>query len=552
MKKIISAFCCLAIVFTTFCFSGCSSKAFPNCIGFVLNNIEVFFEDDNIDTISLASISNISYKSEDLKDYDHVVNTGETFELSFILNNPQNDTILNITLDDSIDGKNKVYSSQSEKYNIKDITTEYIEEKDTYYTYVTLVITSCDIETERLIKIKEIDFVRNKKDKKSKCDDNSIREVKIFTKIQTQNLTLTTNKSSLKLNELAELSIVKSPENASMEDIIYSVTNNKQSLQIVGNTVKCVNDSISEPVTIKATLDGVDSNEITIYPNTPIDSFEQLNSIRNYSSGYFYLTADIDFLNQSWEPITAFTGVLNGCNYTLKNLTIQQNNAVAALLNENYGTIRNLNFSNANVTGYNVGVVCSKNYGFITKCSIIGTVNVVGPAGQTWSHAGLVCAYNYNSIEQCSTSGFVNGNGQSILGGIAAYNMRNGNILPVIKNCFTNVSCNSGLYNGGIVGSNVYSGTIQNCLSITSSNITGASSSQINNCKIENCLVVGSDAVVCHDVQPAYIVNSYAYSIAQENLNNKEYYINTLKFSEQVWNFDNINYSQGKYPILLI
>ena len=131
----------------------------PVCIGYKINNKETFFDEENSilktsQSFSVDKIDFVSYGAEDLKNYDHVVNTNEKFEVSFIIKNPKKDTILSITIDDSFDGKNKIYSSQSEKYHIKDITTEFNENKNTYYTYVTITITSCDVETERYLKIK--------------------------------------------------------------------------------------------------------------------------------------------------------------------------------------------------------------------------------------------------------------------------------------------------------------------------------------------------------------------------------------------------------------
>ncbi len=64
---------------------------------------------------------------------------------------------------------------------------------------------------------------------------------------------------------------------------------------------------------------------------TPVSSPEDLSNIRNDLSGNYYLTGDIDLSGyENWEPIgtqsAPFTGMLDGCGYVIRNLTIAGRN----------------------------------------------------------------------------------------------------------------------------------------------------------------------------------------------------------------------------------
>lgn len=554
MKKIISYIVVILLFVSTIPLSGCSSsKNAPSCIGFVLNGVEVFFDENTAPTnpISVAK----AYSTTDLEKYDYIANTGETFELSFIIKNPKNDSILKLNLDDSVDGKNKVYSSQSEKYNIKDITTEYIEDKDTYYTYVTLVITSCDIETERFITITEIDFARNNKDKKAKCDKDKIRDVKVFTKIATQNLNLSSTSNALKLNETATLSISKNPTNASMDDVVFTVTQNSSAFEVVGNTVKCLNNSLSsQGIKIKATLDGVDSNEITIYPNCPVSSLSDLNAIRNNPSNHYYLTQDIDMLSQKWTPIAEFNGGLDGKGFKLSNFYVDETgaDAIASLIITNNGEIKNLTIENATLLArVRAGAFSAYNYGIIKNCSTYGTIEIKNSPHAGVSRAGFIASINYNTIERCLGSGTISGY-LVMRGGICGAQEIDPqkNFTPIIKNCFANVTlpdANDFIEPGGIVGENV--SPVENCFAVSDSGIVG-NVPLFNNNKIVNCVVLGSDKLINQTTNNPILINSFAYTTGDIKLNSAEFYTSTLGWDANIWDLTDLDYSAGKYPKL--
>lgn len=557
MKKIISYIVVILLFVSTIPLSGCSTnKNSPSCIGFVLNGVEVFF-DENTDPTNPISVAK-AYSTTDLEKYDYIANTGETFELSFIIKNPKNDSILKLNLDDSVDGKNKVYSSQSEKYNIKDITTEYIEDKDTYYTYVTLVITSCDIETERFITITEIDFARNNKDKKAKCDKDKIRDVKVFTKIATQSLTLSSTSNALKLNETATLSISKNPTNASMDDVVFTITQNSSAFEVVGNTVKCLNNSLSsQGIKIKATLDGVDSNEITIYPNCPISTLSELNWMRTNPNNFFYLTQNIDMQNHDWPPIAEFNGGLDGKGFKLSNFYVDETGAeaIASLIITNNGEIKNLTIENATLLArVRAGVFSAYNYGSITNCSVNGTIEITGSPHSGAGRAGFITSINYNTIEKCSASGSITGS-LTMRGGICGTQESDPskNLFPIIKNCFANttiVDALDGIKGGGLVGENV--GDIQNCLAVSSAGIIGKTNTLFGPTSITNSIVLGSAWVINSEPNTfySYLSTAYGFETGDAKLNSIDFYTQTLGWDANIWDLTDLDYSAGKYPKL--
>ena len=59
----------------------------------------------------------------------------------------------------------------------------------------------------------------------------------------------------------------------------------------------------------------------------PISNVSDLISIKNNPNGKFFLTQDINLEWIEWTPIPNFSGILDGNNYSLKNLKITATNA---------------------------------------------------------------------------------------------------------------------------------------------------------------------------------------------------------------------------------
>ncbi len=216
----------------------------------------------------------------------------------------------------------------------------------------------------------------------------------------------------------------------------------------------------SGTVTITAqTADGTkDSSTITVTDFKqliPISTKEELNAIRNNTSGRYYLTNDIIFTSNDfeaggafynngagWIPIDSFTGYLNGNHYSIQNLTVKSATN-SGLFNEiQYGTITNLEMINANINASNhAGTIAATVYWTIienckgSNSSINGYYSggIVGFSGSSkinnstndslvngkYCAGGIVGDLSFSDVYFCKNTGTVNGNNVYAVGGIA-------------------------------------------------------------------------------------------------------------------------------------
>ena len=149
---------------------------------------------------------------------------------------------------------------------------------------------------------------------------------------------------------------------------------------------------------------------------------------------YFKLTANIDLKAHPWLAIGGgeymnssydskykkfrFYGNIDGANHTVRNMTVIGGDGAGFISNLDMGTVSNLNFENANVSGgNNVGIVCGiENYrSRITSCSVSGTVSgtlFVGGITGSLNACGI--------ISNCSVQADIDA--QRFCGGIAGAN----------------------------------------------------------------------------------------------------------------------------------
>ena len=181
---------------------------------------------------------------------------------------------------------------------------------------------------------------------------------------------------------------------------------------------------------------------------TIIKTADDLDNIRNNLSGKYILMNDIDLSGIDWEPIgksgNAFTGVLEGNGFVIRNLHINSTSNYVGLFGySNGGAINNIGLENVNLIGNNYvgGLV-----GFIyqgTKISncyvtgnITGNLNVGGITGFTQFGGTIDYVYVNANIKGVKT-----------VGGIA------GDLKSTVTNSFAlgRISGDSGV--GGIGGS---------------------------------------------------------------------------------------------------
>ena len=170
----------------------------------------------------------------------------------------------------------------------------------------------------------------------------------------------------------------------------------------------------------------------------------------------------IGTLNLNWSDVSRpFSGVFDGQNHTISNLTCTSNtNGYAGLFGNFDGTVQNLILRDAQITveGLQAAAVVCENYkGRVLNCAMIGgSVKGKGVAG------GVVC-YNRGTVENCYATGDVtslSGGRVCYAGGVVGYNYTEG----TVQSCYAAGRVESEKHAGGAVGGNY--GTVQNCVAL--------------------------------------------------------------------------------------
>ena len=169
----------------------------------------------------------------------------------------------------------------------------------------------------------------------------------------------------------------------------------------------------------------------------------------------------IGTLNMNWSDVSRpFSGVFDGQNHTISNLTCTSNtNGYAGLFGNFDGTVQNLILRDAQITveGQAAAVVCENYKGQVLNCAMIGgSVKGKGVAG------GVVC-YNRGTVENCYATGDVtslSGGRVCYAGGVVGYNYTEG----TVQSCYAAGRVESEKHAGGAVGGNY--GTVQNCVAL--------------------------------------------------------------------------------------
>ena len=192
----------------------------------------------------------------------------------------------------------------------------------------------------------------------------------------------------------------------------------------------------------------------------------QLLLMKDYAGKYFKLAGNIDLNNKNWLPIEKFSGIFDGCGYTIYNLRVDREElsyrGLIGMLNG--GTVKNLNIKGVDIKGDNAGaiagIVASEN-ATISGCHVTLTDGSVLRGTKVGGIVGTADYYYYSVkcfIEDCTVESENNNvaiNG-TYAGGIAGYLNRN----VSIKNCRVNCNINGESYIGGITG---YDGVIEKC-----------------------------------------------------------------------------------------
>ncbi len=199
---------------------------------------------------------------------------------------------------------------------------------------------------------------------------------------------------------------------------------------------------------------------------------DEVNAGDSKSGKTVLLMNDIDLsVYPNWSPIGTlkpntsqvsypFSGVFDGQNHTISNLTCTSNtNGYAGLFGNFDGTVQNLILRDAQITveGQAAAVVCENYKGQVLNCAMIGG-SVKGK-----SVAGGVVCYNKGTVENCYATGDVtslSGGRICYAGGVVGYNYKDG----TVQSCYAAGRVESEKHAGGAVGGNY--GTVQNCVAL--------------------------------------------------------------------------------------
>ena len=207
----------------------------------------------------------------------------------------------------------------------------------------------------------------------------------------------------------------------------------------------------------------------------------QLEYIIEFPTAHFKLGNNINLSEyENWEPISDFTGSLDGAGYTISNLTINSTNDYVGLFGVLKGTIKNIKLKDISVSGNefvgslvghndsgtienielenisvkgqdNVGGLVGWNAGTIEKCYATGSVTGVNAVG------GLVGENQGSVIKSYSAVSVL---GEKDVGGLVGYNNSG-----TIMDSYVTGSVTGTVYDiGGLVGEN--RGTVTNCYAI--------------------------------------------------------------------------------------
>ena len=195
------------------------------------------------------------------------------------------------------------------------------------------------------------------------------------------------------------------------------------------------------------------------FATVDINSCEQLRDIDLNPSGSdttYTLTQDLDCAGVDFQSIgdnewSVFTGVLDGNNYTISNLTINDSEGYAGLFKETSdAVIRDLNFENLSVTGVSAtgGIVGQSDEVYIQNVSVTGDVSSSAEAAGV---IGIIEDNNNLFLREVTFNGNVIG-AQSVGGIIGLIGFRDEGNMHLEKLASKGTVVASGDNAGGLIG----------------------------------------------------------------------------------------------------
>lgn len=275
-------------------------------------------------------------------------------------------------------------------------------------------------------------------------------------------------------------------------------------------------------------------------------------SNNNYYNKYYKLANSIDLNGLEWNPIGCayanentlssnrkFRGFFDGNQCTISNFKItvpeKEYYAYFGLFGYVVGTITGLSVTNYDINIKNkdfiyVGGICGfLDCGYINNSFSQGKIS----ANSRWVYAGGILGKSLSSsINNCYSSGIIEtfnddfSNTGTQSGGIVGCVKNNESI---IENCYSTtniyVNCRASypdVYIGGILGM----GTSEN----------------VNNCYRYKEQIIQRNQIY-------KMTNDFGLQCSLDELNSADFYISTLMWNPEIWDFSKLDYLNSKMPI---
>lgn len=216
----------------------------------------------------------------------------------------------------------------------------------------------------------------------------------------------------------------------------------------------------------------------------------------NESTGVIKLVTDIDLNNETWEPIKDFTGVFEGDNHTISNLTVSGVSDAAGLFgtikaatggNSTPAVIQNLNVVNATVSSSSsdCGVICGKaDNGRIIGCNVSGVVTVTTTSGNAGGIVGNVTSAN-SWVQRCNV---LCSETSSITGTTNAGGIVGNTDVDVFGCVVNNINAITATNVGSIAGTGYGGKKLYSCIASNITTLTGnCSTSPFGNATASEC-----------------------------------------------------------------
>lgn len=442
-----------------------------------------------------------------------------------------------------------------EEYEIKviadyDLDTNLITQGDNEYPDQELLSETINISQNRLFEIKDITSVTLY----GKLDDGNVAEIsrvteqdltdlsKYIVKVQTKGMpTLYSNIESIEIDEENKLNFI-----LDYKDVIQYEDGKKHS---------------KLKVEYAEMIDGVAENK----------SLESLfEEIAANPSGTFELTQDYDASNLKSGGSTlievAFSGTLNGNGHTIRNLkktlfnTLVDNANITNLVLENVeligaskgpiaNTAENTTISNVHVKGLSFVTSVAECGGLVGELKAGSTVKECSVTEfniklSYYRVAGISGKIAGTTIKDCYVEGTIESVTSTIdgIGGIAGDSQ--GTPQSEIKNCIAKVNFVNNTRaknNGGILGlaRNANTVLINNISLNTGTGLNHVYGSTIHSTSDNNYELEESELISNVITSKKNLVKR----VSKEDLN-RDFFVNDAKFSEDIWNFENVSYDE--------